>query len=173
MATSVWRCRGERHELDLQSGAAGARLEVDGQGFRIDDADVHDPDRLRFCRLRFCIDGQSVSAWARRRPGAQASIDVWVGGVLQRFEEASTVAGRAAGVAADGRVLMPMTATLRTLHVSVGDAVEAGALLAVVEAMKMEIPLRAPAAARVASVSAAVGDIIEGGALLLTLEPRS
>lgn len=168
MATSIWRWREERHDLDLQSGAAGARLEVDGQGFRIDDADAHDP-----ARLRFCIDGQSVSAWVRRRPGAQASIDVWVGGVLQRFEEASAVAARAAGVAADGRVLMPMTATLRTLHVSVGDALEAGALLAVVEAMKMEIPLRAPAAARVAAISAAVGDIVEGGAVLVTLEPPS
>lgn len=158
----LWRWQNQTHELSLGPQGEALLLTVDDQAFYVDALDLADPTAPRFR-----LDGQAARAWVRPRGGGW---DVWVGGVLQRFEPCMGPAQRgAAPDAAAGWIVMPMTATLRALHVAVGDAVEPGALLAVVEAMKLEIPLRAPVAAQVTSISAAVGDIVEGGALLMTL----
>jgi 3-methylcrotonyl-CoA carboxylase alpha subunit len=54
--------------------------------------------------------------------------------------------------------------------VRVGDWVEPGALLLVVEAMKMEHVLRAPRAGRVAAIACAAGDWVQEGVELVQLE---
>ena len=51
----------------------------------------------------------------------------------------------------------------------VGDKVEKGDAVLILEAMKMEIPVVAPEAGTVASIEVAVGDAVEAGALLATL----
>lgn len=55
------------------------------------------------------------------------------------------------------------------IEASVGQALKAGDPVVVVEAMKMEIPVVAPADGTVASINVAVGDAVEAGALLATL----
>jgi 3-methylcrotonyl-CoA carboxylase alpha subunit len=52
----------------------------------------------------------------------------------------------------------------------VGDAVIKGQVLVVVEAMKMEHALKAPAEAKVAKVLVKVGQQVEGGQELVELE---
>ena len=54
--------------------------------------------------------------------------------------------------------------------VRVGDRVDEEQAVAVLESMKMEIPVEAPAPGRVAEVHVAEGDVVEEGALLVTLE---
>ena len=51
-----------------------------------------------------------------------------------------------------------------------GQDVAEGEEVVVMEAMKMELTLRAPRAGRVAAVQAAAGDFVEADAVLLTLE---
>jgi len=53
-----------------------------------------------------------------------------------------------------------------------GDKVEAGAVLVVLEAMKMEHSLSAPWAGTVAAVAVKPGDRVEEGVELVVLEPR-
>ena len=53
---------------------------------------------------------------------------------------------------------------------NVGDSVNAGDAVVIIEAMKMEIPVVAPEAGTVASINVAVGDAIESGAVLATLK---
>ena len=55
------------------------------------------------------------------------------------------------------------------LEKKVGDKVEKGDAVLILEAMKMEIPVVAPEAGTVASIDVAVGDAVESGALLATL----
>ena len=55
------------------------------------------------------------------------------------------------------------------LEKKVGDKVEKGDAVLILEAMKMEIPVVAPEAGTVASIDVAVGDTVESGALLATL----
>lgn len=55
------------------------------------------------------------------------------------------------------------------IEASVGQSVQAGDAVVIIEAMKMEIPVVAPEAGTVASIDVAVGDAIESGAVLATL----
>ena len=55
------------------------------------------------------------------------------------------------------------------IEASVGQGVQAGETVVIIEAMKMEIPVVAPEAGTVASIDVAVGDAIEAGAVLATL----
>jgi biotin carboxyl carrier protein len=63
---------------------------------------------------------------------------------------------------------MPGKVTL--LRVQVGQAVAAGEILLVLEAMKMEHPMRAPQDGVVREILVALGDQVENGALLLVVE---
>jgi pyruvate carboxylase subunit B len=56
------------------------------------------------------------------------------------------------------------------VNVQVGDQVQAGQGIVVMEAMKMENELRATAAGKVKSILAAPGTAVEKGALLVELE---
>ncbi|KAA0916863.1 acetyl/propionyl/methylcrotonyl-CoA carboxylase subunit alpha [Aquicoccus porphyridii] len=67
-------------------------------------------------------------------------------------------------------VVAPMTGTIVALGVAVGDHVEEGAKLGVMEAMKMETSLLAPRAGILAEVFCAVGDPVEGGSVLVSFE---
>jgi propionyl-CoA carboxylase alpha chain len=70
-----------------------------------------------------------------------------------------------------GGLVAPMPGKVTLLHVRVGDVVRAGETLLVLEAMKMEHPIRAPEDGVVAEVRVAVGEQVENGALLLVVEP--
>jgi 3-methylcrotonyl-CoA carboxylase alpha subunit len=69
------------------------------------------------------------------------------------------------------RVLSPMPGRIVLMRVGVGDAVSAGQELGVMEAMKMEIALKAPRDGVVAELRAAAGDFVDGDAALVLLEP--
>ena len=56
------------------------------------------------------------------------------------------------------------------VNVAVGDTVEAGRPLLVIEAMKMEHPLTAPTAGVVAMIGVAVGDQAKAGDVLAVVE---
>jgi len=67
--------------------------------------------------------------------------------------------------------LAPMPGAIIALPVSVGDTVEAGQTLLVMEAMKMEHAMVAPVKASVSDVFFAEGDQVEEGDRLVILEP--
>ncbi len=67
-------------------------------------------------------------------------------------------------------LICPMPGLLVSLNVAVGDKVEAGQPLAVVEAMKMENILRAEKSATVKAVNAKAGDSLAVDAVILELE---
>jgi acetyl-CoA/propionyl-CoA carboxylase biotin carboxyl carrier protein len=82
----------------------------------------------------------------------------------------SGMAGRSAATTAGGRVPSPLAGTLSRLEVAVGDQVAEGALLAVVEAMKMETPVRAPFGGTVIEVPCPVGGPVAAGETIVRLE---
>jgi len=62
-----------------------------------------------------------------------------------------------------------MPATVRAIEVAVGDRVNRGATLIVLEAMKMELPIKAPADGTVVSVACRVGELVQPGVPLVEL----
>ncbi len=64
----------------------------------------------------------------------------------------------------------PMPATVIRVNVAPGAAVKKGDTLIVLEAMKMELPIRAPADGTVASVRCKEGQLVQPGVPLVELE---
>ena len=78
--------------------------------------------------------------------------------------------GSAVAVGASGdAVKSPMQATVVKLAVAEGDAVVAGDLVAVLEAMKMEQPMTAHKDGTISGVNATVGETVAAGHVLLTI----
>lgn len=94
------------------------------------------------------------------------------GGQTWRFEDLSEAqAAPAQKAGGDGMLTAPMPGLVTACPLDVGQAVEAGAVLLILEAMKMEHTLRAPFPARVAQLNCAVGDQVTEGTTLVMLEP--
>ena len=92
-------------------------------------------------------------------------------GVRSALYASIPLAGGLAGATErSGEIAAPMHGRLIALHAEEGRAVEEGARLAVVEAMKMEHALVAPHAGRVVDLAARVGDTVEQGQRLMTIE---
>jgi len=75
-------------------------------------------------------------------------------------------------LAGDGLVVAPMPGTVLEVRVEPGATVAEGDPLGMLEAMKMELTLRAPFAGTVASVDAAAGQQVALGAALFHVEPE-
>lgn len=83
--------------------------------------------------------------------------------------EAALAAGRT-GAAASGKVKAPMPGRVVRVLVAVGQAVERGAPLLIVEAMKMENELHAAASGLVRAVHVKEGVAVDSGQLLVELD---
>ena len=65
---------------------------------------------------------------------------------------------------------MPMQGTIVKVLVEVGDAVEAGQAVVVLEAMKMENQIAAEKAGTVKEIKVAPGDTVGGGDVVVVIE---
>ena len=79
--------------------------------------------------------------------------------------------GIANSAGAAGAVRAPMAGKLLRLDVRLGDTVQAGQTLAVIEAMKMENELVAPLDGVVVELGQAAPSAVDKGALLARIEP--
>ncbi|WP_024890510.1 acetyl/propionyl/methylcrotonyl-CoA carboxylase subunit alpha [Luteimonas huabeiensis] len=79
--------------------------------------------------------------------------------------------GDGADAGAGDRLRAPMPGRIVVVRAAAGDAVAAGQDLLVMEAMKMEIAIKAPRDGTLAAVAVAVGEFVEAETVLAELEP--
>ena len=92
-------------------------------------------------------------------------------GEVYEFEvERAWRGGRPRVAAHHGSLSAPMPATVLRINVEAGAAVKKGDTLLVLEAMKMELPVRAPGDGTVRGVSCREGELVQAGAVLVELE---
>ena len=158
-----WRSAGDPAptvvELDRPVVVDRALATVDGLAVHQHSADDH--------VLVLSVDGHRHRAVVDVQPHRA---EVAFRGQRFVFDRPDTFGGHAAEVG-DGTIVSPMPGTVLDVHVEVGATVAEGDLLGVVEAMKMELALKAPFAGTVAAVSATVGAQIPLGAPLFIIEP--
>ena len=92
---------------------------------------------------------------------------VWIDGRVFRLDPPS--AGRSRGRAASNELSAPMPATVVSLMVEVGASVVRGDTLIMLEAMKMELAIRAPHDGTVARIACQAGAIVQPGVPLVEL----
>jgi biotin carboxyl carrier protein len=115
------------------------------------------------------IDGASWEAGAVARDG-EWLVEVMGLTTAVQVVDPRRKALRVSAGAAGGTVNTQMPGRVVRLLVAVGDAVQKGQPLLVVEAMKMENELRAPVAGTVAEVFVAEGQAVESGARLVRID---
>jgi acetyl-CoA/propionyl-CoA carboxylase biotin carboxyl carrier protein len=94
---------------------------------------------------------------------------LWVGRDGHHLAVAAARADRGAQPAAQGSLESPMPGTIIQVYAEAGDEVEAGAVLLVLESMKMELSITAPHRGRVQSLALRPGDRVERGQPLVTV----
>jgi len=144
---------------------------------------------------RFLVDGNPLDVDIRRigdlpiysmlvnNESAEASVEetsryqyhVMLGGEMYALSvqpaARAAVAAKPARRASESVLRAPMPGLVAAIQVDVGQAVKAGAVLVVLESMKMENPLAAPIDGQVTQVHVGPRQSVEKGQLLVTLSP--
>jgi acetyl-CoA/propionyl-CoA carboxylase biotin carboxyl carrier protein len=107
----------------------------------------------------------SVTMWV---PESAGVAPVAVGGGAPRPRRASS--GAAGGGVSSGEVTVPMQGTIIKVLVAVGDTVEVGQAVCVLEAMKMENNIAAAKAGTVKEVRVKPGDTVGSGDIVVVIE---
>jgi acetyl/propionyl-CoA carboxylase alpha subunit/acetyl-CoA carboxylase carboxyltransferase component len=152
-------------QVDVRAGGEAYRLRV---------------SRSRPDRYHVELDGRSVEVDVER----SGRFELRLGVGDESFDVLSVAQGPDYLVEVDGAVhrisggeaglvRVPGPAMVVAIPVAVGNEVAEGDVVAVVESMKLETALRAPAAGRVTEVFADVNTQVESGAKLILIEPDS
>jgi 3-methylcrotonyl-CoA carboxylase alpha subunit len=156
-----FRHGGERYDAVLWYGRDGLAMESDGR-----------TDRLQFVPrggavFDMCLGDapERVSvAWS----GRELSLNTPRGGC--KLHWINPFAADTSATAAAERIVAPMPGTVTRILAQPGAGLQRGAPLIVLEAMKMEHTLRAPADGRVKALKCAVGDFVQEGTELADFE---
>ncbi len=154
---------GERPvEITAVGEAEGWRLEGVGPGVRV-----------RCGRLeegRYWIERDGLRSVFVARIDERA-VELVLGGRTARFPFAGLADRPGEEGEAEALFVAPLPGRVVAVAAAAGEIVEKGAVLLVVEAMKMEQKLEAPRRGRIAAVHVEVGEQVEEGAVLLDFEP--
>src|SRR5262245_2036865 len=156
--------RGERIEVRYRFERDGLRARVGDEpipGLRLHAARPHEVDlESDGVRRRYAVE----------RAGERLFVDSALGATelraLPRFPEPEPE--RVAG-----SLVAPMPGLVKQICVAVGERVAKGQVLLVLEAMKMEQPVRAPHAGRVTELRASAGQQVAAGLVLAVIEEEA
>ena len=154
-----FRQDGREVSIKLAAGEGPRRCVVDGRETTI-EARYLDPDTLLLD-----VDGERHTVHLARRDGERF---IAVGGEIHHVAAAVDAAHQLAALA-DPEVRAPMPGKVLQVLVEAGAKIEPGDGLLILEAMKMENRLVAPAAGEVAEVRVAAGDMVTAAQILVVL----
>jgi len=127
--------------------------------------------------LRIVRIGDDVHRVIVQQQRGRGAYDLWIDGHRYRVEALDErarairdLAGTSQAPTGPAPLIAPMHGLIVRIKVAVGDLVQAGQGLVIMEAMKMENELRASAAGTVRSINAVEGTAVEKGAELVELE---
>jgi acetyl-CoA/propionyl-CoA carboxylase, biotin carboxylase, biotin carboxyl carrier protein len=108
-----------------------------------------------------------VTVWV---PESQVGAAVAAGGAAKASPRPRRSGGASAAAAGSGQVTVPMQGTIVKVLVAVGDSVDAGQTVCVLEAMKMENNIAADKAGTVAEVKVEAGQSVGSGDVIVVID---
>lgn len=153
----------ENFQLELEKTSTGFRLTLNGQTLPIEAVS------LREGELRFTLNGQPHRAFiAAEGPQRWAHLNGRTLNFTVPQKEKKPRRGHAAGPKHDA-LTAQMPGVVRRILITVGETIEKGQTLVVLEAMKMEIKIAAPHAGTVEQVAVREGETVQRGQVLVEL----
>jgi acetyl/propionyl-CoA carboxylase alpha subunit len=166
-----------KYVVQLNDERKAVTIGVEGVGYE-DAAPVQtELSDIEGSPIRMLKIGTRVYRVVVQRGQGRGRYTLWIDGY--RFESEALdertrairdLSAASAGPAGPAPLRAPMPGLIVRVNVKVGDTVQAGQGLVVMEAMKMENELRATAGGIVTSVDVTPGTAVEKGALLVALE---
>jgi pyruvate carboxylase subunit B len=162
----------------VKVGDADVEVTLDADIVQVDGTTVvaHATD-LEGTPVRMVTIGDEVHRVVARRGPTRGRYTLWLDGFRyevealdERTRAIRELSGVSAGPSGPAPLVAPMPGMIVRIAVQVGDQVQAGQGLVVMEAMKMENELRATSAGTVKAILAQVGTAVEKGTVLLELE---
>lgn len=150
---------GQRHEIEARGHAGHYALQAGDAVCGVENA--HWDGEVLSARF----DGEARRCEVRADASRVLLHDA--NGIRWRFERVPAFAWEASDAAGANQVVAPMPGRIVLVKAKGGDQVEAGQELLVMEAMKMELSLKAPRAGTIETLSAVVGDFVEADAVLV------
>lgn len=121
-------------------------------------------------KFNVTVNGNAYEVEVEEIGGVQTAAPVARAAAPAARPAAPKATPKAAAAPAGGEsVTAPMPGTIFDLKVKEGDTVENGQVLLILEAMKMENEIVAPAAGKVVSINAAKGAAVNAGDVLVVL----
>jgi 3-methylcrotonyl-CoA carboxylase alpha subunit len=171
--SNAWRSVEDNiHTLNILFHETEYRLEVEQKQFgtatryiiKYEGKTVTAQGTLEGSRLRADFDGHQFNATVAEYGD---SFSLYTDDSALTFTLAKADFGDADPHDVAGALIAPMNGTMVALLVEVGATVQKGEALLVMEAMKMEHTIRAPAAGQVVSFYYSAGELVDGGAELV------
>jgi pyruvate carboxylase subunit B len=162
--------RGRTYVIDVEGGS----VTVDGEKLELHWAAIPGTPLIHLLlgKESWTVACQplDVRRWALGAAGERLEVEVQD----DRARQIEALTGQGRKVAVGGVIKAPMPGLVVRVEVSVGQQVQPGAGLVVVEAMKMENELRAQTRGVVEHIHVKAGDRVEKGTPLVTLaQPQS
>jgi 3-methylcrotonyl-CoA carboxylase alpha subunit len=117
---------------------------------------------------RYLVEGESPAQLAYAVASDRGTW-VFLNGRAYLAGSPATARSRASTTDDADALAAPMPATVVRIEVSAGQTVTKDSLLVMLEAMKMELPIRAPRDGRVKAINCRVGEIVQPGVPLLEI----
>lgn len=158
-------------QADIQIRDDGSRVFAEIHDRRY-ELDAHECGAGSFLLL---VNGHVFDCRVEGRPESGKRIDVVVGTAQysvtltdpKRLRSAAGIVGHGDDLA---RIVAPMPGKVVRVLVAVGDRVNAGAGIVIVEAMKMQNEMKTPKAGKVAALNAELGATVNAGDVLAVVE---
>ena len=140
---------------------------LESDAFRRGAIDTAFLDREGAAIAATIVDQPEPPSTLSHQPSAISHFDPWQSGAQAVKARAARPSARRATTSAGRDVTAPMPATVIKVQVKPGDAVKKGDVVVVLEAMKMELPLRALGDGVVSAVRCREGELVQGDATLV------
>ena len=166
-----------KYVVQLNEERKSVSLDSSGVGYETEPVAHAELSDIEGSPVRMVKIGTNVYRVVVQKRQGRGRYTLWVDGYRyetealdERTRAIRDLSAASAGPVGPAPILAPMPGLIVRVNVKVGDTVEAGQGIVVMEAMKMENELRASAPGTVKLIHAVVGSAVEKGTVLIEME---